>query len=118
MQLAQTGGTAPARGDFTGDGVPDSAAVIGATFGAGGWDEVVELYTNKDHLLGGFDPAGATNFEHATIRTMVVRNGDVILDWQSFNMSDSRAEFWSAHLRWDGHNVVVTNLIPVQLGWD
>ena len=46
------------------------------------------------------------------------RNGDVILDWQSFNMSDGRAEFWSEHLRWDGHKVVVTNLVPVQLGWD
>jgi hypothetical protein len=114
VELSQSGGTAPARGDFTGDGVSDAAAVIGATSGAGGWDVVVELYTNRDHLLGGFDPAGASNFEHATIRTMVVRNGEVVLHWDAFNMSDGRAGSWSAHLRWDGHKVVVTNLASVQ----
>jgi pimeloyl-ACP methyl ester carboxylesterase len=112
VKLTQTGGGAPARGDFTGDGVSDSAAVIGATSGAGGWDEVVELYTNGDHLLGGFDPAGATNSYHAQIQAMVVRSGEVLLDWQSLQNAAGQNTLWSAHLRWDGHKVVVTKLVP------
>jgi hypothetical protein len=112
-QLVTSGGGAPALGDFTGDGVPDAAAVINASGGAGGADEYVELYTNKDHLLRGFDPVTAVpQAIHAHVMAMVVRGGDVLLDWQAYTMTPFQSWFLSAHLHWDGQHVVVADLLP------
>lgn len=110
--LMTTGGEAPTHGDITGDGVPDSAAVIGASSGQGGLDEVVELYTNRNQRLGQFDPAAATRNEHATVMAMVIRSGEVLLDWSGSNFTTAATTYWSAHLRWDGHHVVVTDQVP------
>jgi hypothetical protein len=113
--LITTGGEAPTHGDLTGDNVPDAAAVIGATSGHGGGDEYVELYTNRDQRLGEFDPATATAMGHAMVLAMVIRNGEVLIDWAASSVNDPagpKNAFWSAHVRWDGHQVVVTNQVP------
>jgi pimeloyl-ACP methyl ester carboxylesterase len=114
-QLDLTGGQAPAHGDLTGDGVGDAAAVLGSTSGVGGEDQYVELYTNKDHPLGGFNPAGATpNGYHSTIEAMIIRGGAVLLDWatQNYTNSPNPLTYWSGKLTFNGTKVVLSDLQP------
>lgn len=109
--LKLTGGAAPAHGDFTGDGVPDAAAVIGSTSGAGGQDQYVELYTDGDHLLGGFDPTSVDpHGVHAYVMAMIVRDKSVLLDWSTDHGAAGRRAFWSGRLTWDSGKVVLSEL--------
>jgi pimeloyl-ACP methyl ester carboxylesterase len=114
VALKITGGSAPAFGDITGDGVGDAAAVIGATSGAGGEDEYVELYTNSGNLtrLAEFDPVAAAGGldGHAFVLAMVIRGGDVLIDWETEQTGPGIFRFWSARVHWNGHSVEVHDL--------
>jgi pimeloyl-ACP methyl ester carboxylesterase len=112
--LDSSGGAAPAFGDITGDGIGDAAAVISATSGAGGSDEYVELYTNGGNLtrLSEFDPVAAANVVdgHAFVLAMVIRNGDVLVDWETAQTGLGVFQFWSARLHWNGHSIEIHDL--------
>jgi hypothetical protein len=112
VNLVQSGGGAPAHGDLTGDGVKDAAAVIGATSGSGGEDEYVELYTNGNQRFAEWDPAAATNAQHAFVSAMVIQNGDLLIDGSSQVAIDQPLVYWSARLHWDGQKLNA----DVQLG--
>lgn len=114
VSLETTGGGAPAFGDITGDGVGDAAAVIGATSGAGGEDEYVELYTNGGDLtrLAEFDPVVAAGGldGHAFVLAMVIRGGNVLIDWETEQTGPGIFRFWSARVHWNGHSAEVHDL--------
>jgi Putative serine esterase (DUF676) len=112
VELVTAGGGAPAHGDLTGDGVDDAAAVITATSGVGGGDQYVAAYTNGAHLqrLGGFDPASTSRSQHAQVLALIIGNGEILIDWEG--QGPAAITFWSAHLRWDGHNLVATQIAP------
>lgn len=111
VELVTTGGGAPAYGDLNGDGVPDAAAAVSATSGAGGDEDYVQLYTDGHHRLGQFDPGGASQRQHGIILAMIIRNGEVLIDWIAFDGAGYRITFGSAHLRWDGSRVVASQLL-------
>jgi pimeloyl-ACP methyl ester carboxylesterase len=112
--LETTGGAAPAFGDMTGDGVGDAAAVLSATSGAGGGDEYVELYTDGADLtrLAELDPVAAAGHVdgHAFVLAMVVRGGDVLIDWETEQTGLGVYRFWSARLHWNGHSIQIGDL--------
>lgn len=108
--LITTGSGAPAYGDLTGDGVPDAAAAVLATAGAGGGEDYVQLYTNGHHRLGMFDPGAASHRQHGIVLAMIVRDQQVLLDWQAYDGAGFNYTFGSAHLRWDGSRIVVSQL--------
>lgn len=105
VSLVLTGGGSPAHGDLNGDGIQDAAAVIGATSGAGGEDEYVELYTNGNRRLAEWDPATATQADHAHVAATLIRNGDVLVDGSSEHLPNGPETYWSARLHWDGQQL-------------
>lgn len=107
-----TGGGAPAHGDFTGDGVPDAAVAVWAAAGAGGSEDYVHLYTNGNQSLGQFIPAQVAHREHGIVLAMVVRNQQIVIDWQAYDGAGFDMSYWSAQLSWDGHRIVVADLVP------
>ena len=106
------GGAPPVYGDLNGDHVADAAAVVGATSGAGGLDESVELYTDGSHLrrLGGFGPADLSRTYHAWVLAMAIRHEQLLIDWAGENPGS--ISYWSAHVSWTPHGLRVQDLKP------
>lgn len=111
VMLQTTDRPAPVFGDVTGDGVVDAAAVINATSGAGGNDQYVAVYTDASHLLGGrvFDPTEISHGVHAYVKRLVVTGGLVGVEWEDQSPNFIRS-YWSAHLRFSGQKLAVTDV--------
>ncbi|MEV6831885.1 hypothetical protein [Amycolatopsis sp. NPDC051102] len=102
-----------AVGDLTGDGVAETAAVLGCSQGGVSWPEYIVVYTPEKQILGSIDLgdiALAEQVEHADIERLKFQNGNVLLTFMSYNGAIFCAKKWSAKLHWDGHDVTMQDL--------
>jgi pimeloyl-ACP methyl ester carboxylesterase len=89
-------------GDLTGDGTTDAAAVFRCSQGGVNWPAVLVLYGPGPKILGSVDLGDLTPAEHAEVQSMTLKNGDVFLQWQSYEGASFCIRHWAGHVHWNG----------------
>jgi hypothetical protein len=102
---------APVFADLTRDGKQDAAAVISCSAGGVAWPDTVTLYSPGPKLLGHADFYDVHVAEHATVQSMAAENGDVRVNWSTYEGAGSDIREWTALLHWDGQAFVIEDAV-------
>jgi hypothetical protein len=107
-----------ASGDLNADDNPDAATVLYCNAGGVSWPEIIAFYTHGPKLLGfkylsDINLPGHNPGENATVYKIRYVSGMIEATWMTQQDGDAAATptlDYSARLRWNGHQIAVSNL--------